>query len=163
MESLPKKSTEVESEVQVRCECCGLTEECTLEYIEKVRERYLGRWICGLCGEAVKDEIRRSGCRITTEEAINRHISFFKKFRAVAPPVNPAEHLVAAVRKMMMRRCIDRDIDSPSPRPRPVRSAQYTQRCQKVVPQNYYDDDDMHMDCNDTTDFADQTTHESRG
>lgn len=145
-DSIPKKSTEVESE-QVRCECCGLTEECTLEYIEKVRERYLGRWICGLCGEAVKDEIRRSGYRITTEEAINRHISFFKKFRAVAPPVNPTEHLVAAVRKMM-RRCIDS--------PRPVRSAQYTQRCQKVVPQNYDD-----MDCNDISDFADASTHEA--
>lgn len=145
-DSIPKKSTEVESE-QVRCECCGLTEECTLEYIEKVRERYLGRWICGLCGEAVKDEIRRSGYRITTEEAINRHISFFKKFRAVAPPVNPTEQLVAAVRKMM-RRCIDS--------PRPVRSAQYTQRCQKVVPQNYDD-----MDCNDISDFADASTHEA--
>ncbi|KAJ4816557.1 DUF1677 family protein (DUF1677) [Rhynchospora pubera] len=139
-EPLPKKSMEVESE-QVRCECCGLTEECTLEYIEKVRERYLGRWICGLCAEAVKDEIRRSGCRITTEEAIDRHISFFKKFRAVAPPVNPAEHLVAAVRKMM-RRCLDS--------PRPVRSAQYTQRRQKVVPQNYDE-----MDCTDGSDFDD--------
>jgi Protein of unknown function (DUF1677) len=137
---LPKISPEVESE-QVRCVCCGLTEECTLEYIETVRERYLGSWICGLCAEAVKDEIRRSGCRITTEEAIDRHISFFSKFRAVAPPVNPVEHLVAAVRKMM-RRCLDS--------PRPARSAQYTQRCQKVVPQNYDE-----MDCTDSSDFSD--------
>nr|POE59533.1 hypothetical protein CFP56_43416 [Quercus suber] len=46
-----------QSEVEfVKCHCCGLTEECTLDYIARVRERYQGRWICGLCAEAVKDE-----------------------------------------------------------------------------------------------------------
>jgi Protein of unknown function (DUF1677) len=144
---LPKKSPEVESE-QVKCVCCGLTEECTLEYIEKVRERYLGNWICGLCAEAVKDEIRRSRCRITTEEAIDRHISFLKKFRAVAPPVNPAEYLVAAVRKMM-RRCLDS--------PRPARSPQCTPRCQKVVPQNY----DEILDCTHGSGFSDISCHKT--
>lgn len=44
----------------VKCECCGLTEECTEEYIKRVRDRYSGRWICGLCAEAVKDELLRS-------------------------------------------------------------------------------------------------------
>ena len=41
----------------VKCDCCGLTEECTLTYIEKICERYQGKWICGLCAEAVKDEM----------------------------------------------------------------------------------------------------------
>ncbi|KAH7574469.1 hypothetical protein JRO89_XS03G0300200 [Xanthoceras sorbifolium] len=46
-----------QSEVEVaRCECCGLMEECTPGYIGRVRERFQGLWICGLCGEAVKDE-----------------------------------------------------------------------------------------------------------
>ncbi|KAJ3695781.1 hypothetical protein LUZ60_001158 [Juncus effusus] len=96
---------QVESE-SVKCDCCGLIEECTMEYIEKVREKHLGRWICGLCSEAVKDEIRRSGMRISTEEAMNRHIIFFKKFRSVSPPVIAAEHWVAAVKKILIK-CLD--------------------------------------------------------
>ncbi|KAM0023886.1 hypothetical protein Hdeb2414_s0023g00644351 [Helianthus debilis subsp. tardiflorus] len=49
--------TEVES---VKCDCCRLTEECIPEYIERIREHYQQKWICGLCGEAVKDEIVRA-------------------------------------------------------------------------------------------------------
>ena len=30
-----------------RCDCCGLTEECTPAYIARIRERHQGRWICG--------------------------------------------------------------------------------------------------------------------
>ncbi|KAI3498948.1 hypothetical protein L1887_34737 [Cichorium endivia] len=37
----------------VKCDCCGLTEECTPGFIERIRERYQGKWICGLCGEAI--------------------------------------------------------------------------------------------------------------
>lgn len=43
-------------EGEVACECCGFTEECTARYIAGVRERYGGRWICGLCGDAVAEE-----------------------------------------------------------------------------------------------------------
>lgn len=35
------------------CACCGLREECTPTYAAGVRARYGGRWLCGLCGEAV--------------------------------------------------------------------------------------------------------------
>ncbi|XP_020091197.1 uncharacterized protein LOC109712183 [Ananas comosus] len=92
------------SEVEwARCECCGLTEECTPAYISRVRERHLGRWICGLCAEAVKDEIGRSGWPISTAEAIDRHASFFRAFRAVAPPDHAAQHLVAAIARLLRR------------------------------------------------------------
>ncbi|KAK4401259.1 hypothetical protein Sango_1232000 [Sesamum angolense] len=73
----------------VKCECCGLTEECTEEYIKRVRDRNSGRWICGLCAEAVKDELLRSEKRIGNEEALNQHMSFCKKFRSLSPPENP--------------------------------------------------------------------------
>ncbi|KAK1631675.1 hypothetical protein QYE76_005990 [Lolium multiflorum] len=60
-----------------RCECCGFTEECTPEYIAAVRAEYLGRWVCGLCAEAVGDEVRRAGSgAITTAEALDRHGRF---------------------------------------------------------------------------------------
>ncbi|CAN1828008.1 hypothetical protein LINPERHAP1_LOCUS32095 [Linum perenne] len=101
-----------------RCECCGLTEECTPEYIERVRERYNGKWVCGLCGEAVKDEIVRKKTEeeenlISTDEALARHISFCKKFASL-PPVDPTLHLISAMRQIMRR-----SFDSP---PRGIRS-----------------------------------------
>ncbi|CAJ1972009.1 unnamed protein product [Sphenostylis stenocarpa] len=43
----------------VKCCCCGLVEECTHAYIGRVKEKYGGRWICGLCAEAVKEERER--------------------------------------------------------------------------------------------------------
>ncbi|XP_060185598.1 uncharacterized protein LOC132615057 [Lycium barbarum] len=96
----------------VKCECCGLTEECTVAYIARVRERNEGRWICGLCAEAVKDEIMRSERRIGTEEAINRHMNFCKEFRALKPPQHPTEELIAAVKQLMLR-----SLDTPKSSP----------------------------------------------
>ncbi|KAF8388716.1 hypothetical protein HHK36_025396 [Tetracentron sinense] len=97
--------TEVEF---AKCESCGLTEECTPAYIARVRERHQGRWICGLCAEAVKDEIFRSERLISTEEALNRHMNFFKKFRSSSPPPNPTEHLISVTRQLLRR-----SLDSP--------------------------------------------------
>ncbi|KAK9282086.1 hypothetical protein L1049_004998 [Liquidambar formosana] len=96
---------EVES---AKCDCCGLTEECTPAYIERVRERYHGTWICGLCAEAIKDEILRSEKLISTEEAMNLHMNFCKKFRSSGPPSNPTVHLITAMRQLLRR-----SLDSP--------------------------------------------------
>ncbi|XP_058108633.1 uncharacterized protein LOC131251735 [Magnolia sinica] len=102
------QSQSIKTEVEfAKCDCCGLTEECTLAYIARVRERYHGRWICGLCSEAVKDEIFRSDRIIGTEEALIRHINFCKKF-SPSPPLNPTEHLIAAMRQLLRR-----SLDSP--------------------------------------------------
>jgi hypothetical protein len=49
-----------EEVVAAACECCGFTEECTAPYIAGVRARYGGRWICGLCGDAVGEELGRA-------------------------------------------------------------------------------------------------------
>ncbi|OIT34587.1 hypothetical protein A4A49_53189 [Nicotiana attenuata] len=84
----------IQNEVQfTKCECCGLTKECTEAYIARVRERNQGWWICGLCTEAVKDKMVRSSSsrRISREEALNRHMTFFKKFRAKSLPKNPTD------------------------------------------------------------------------
>ncbi|CAK9150111.1 unnamed protein product [Ilex paraguariensis] len=88
-----------------KCECCGLTEECTLAYIERIRERHQGKWICGLCAEAVKDEIVRceSERLISTEEALTKHINFCNKFSSSGPPSNPAVHLITVMRHILRR------------------------------------------------------------
>ncbi|KAF5733494.1 hypothetical protein HS088_TW17G01038 [Tripterygium wilfordii] len=89
-----------------KCECCGLTEECTPAYIARVRERYSGKWICGLCAEAVKDETDLR--LITTEEAVAKHMSFCKKFISSRPPPDPTVHLIAAMRQILRK-----SLDSP--------------------------------------------------
>ncbi|KAG7013981.1 hypothetical protein SDJN02_24151, partial [Cucurbita argyrosperma subsp. argyrosperma] len=98
----------------VKCYCCGLIEECTPAYIQRVRERYNEHWICGLCSEAINYEILRSRSLITAEEAMEIHMNLCKKFTALKPPPNPAVHLISA-----MRQILKRSLDSPS---RAVRS-----------------------------------------
>ncbi|KAI9119719.1 hypothetical protein K1719_009108 [Acacia pycnantha] len=102
---LVSAQTEVEFAI---CDCCGLTEECTPAYIERIRERYYGKWVCGLCAEAVKDEILRSKRLISTEEAMIRHINFCKKFNTSGPPPNATVHLISAMRQILRR-----SLDSP--------------------------------------------------
>lgn len=92
----------------VKCDCCGLTEECTPAYIERVRERYQGKWICGLCAEAIKDEIVRTERLISTEEAMARHMNFCQKFVSSGPPPDPTVHLISAMRSILRR-----SLDSP--------------------------------------------------
>ncbi|KAF8027926.1 hypothetical protein BT93_E0758 [Corymbia citriodora subsp. variegata] len=89
------------------CASCGFTEECTPAYILRIRERYRGRWLCGLCIQAVKDEALRSDRLISTEEALNRHISFCKKFKS-SDPLKETENPISAMGKQ-----IRRSLDSP--------------------------------------------------
>ncbi|VVB01122.1 unnamed protein product [Arabis nemorensis] len=87
---------EIES---VTCECCGLTEDCTQYYISKVKANFAGKWLCGLCSEAVSDEASRSRKTTTVEEALNAHVSFCGKFKT-----NPAELVADGMRQMLRRR-----------------------------------------------------------
>ncbi|MFS7950241.1 hypothetical protein Hanom_Chr07g00581021 [Helianthus anomalus] len=102
---MPATSTEL---VLAKCDCCELTEECTPEYIRNIRARYNGNWMCGLCEEAVKDEMVRSERLIDTDEAMTRHMNFCRKSTSPDPPLSPAIDLIEA-----MRRFIRRGLDSP--------------------------------------------------
>ncbi|GAB2294845.1 hypothetical protein Dimus_029038 [Dionaea muscipula] len=99
----------------VKCECCGLKEECTGEYINGVKERFSGKWLCGLCSEAVRDEVNRSSgggggggegggtakkqYRDVVEEAVKAHVSFCRKYKS-----NPAFRVADGMRQMLRRR-----------------------------------------------------------
>lgn len=65
--------------------------------------RYGGKWICGLCAEAVKDEIVRCQKLISPDEAMARHFSFCSKFRASGPPQDPTVHLIRAMRRVLRK------------------------------------------------------------
>ncbi|KAL5540093.1 hypothetical protein UlMin_043164 [Ulmus minor] len=78
----------------VKC-CCGMTEECTPAYIARVREWFHGRWR-----------------KITTDEAMKRHMSFYKEFRSSSRPTNPEEDLILAMKQLLQR-----TLESPRKKP----------------------------------------------
>ncbi|KAG6764474.1 hypothetical protein POTOM_031943 [Populus tomentosa] len=90
---------EIES---VQCECCELKEDCTQEYISEVKAKFDGKWLCGLCSEAVRDEVSRGKTQSGMEEAVRAHMSFCGKFNS-----NPAVRVADGMRQMLRRRSGD--------------------------------------------------------
>ncbi|XP_074567057.1 uncharacterized protein LOC141823696 [Curcuma longa] len=99
---------EVES---VKCECCGLSEDCTEGYISRVRAAFEGKWLCGLCSEAVRDEESSSRSRRRrkstgdgggVQEAIRELMFFCSKSNA-----NPAVSVAEGMRQILRRRSAD--------------------------------------------------------
>ena len=89
------------SEVEdAKCECCGMCEECTPEYIARVREKFLGKLICGLCSEAVKEEMEKSGGKI--EDALSEHTSVCVRFNQF-DRTNPVLFQAAAMKEMLKK------------------------------------------------------------
>lgn len=100
-------ATDAEAVWSVKCYCCGLTEECTPRYINGVRERYEGRWICGLCAEAVKEEgLKLKDDDVSTDEALKRHMKF--RSSTSSPPNKPTLDLILAMKHLLFR-----SLDSP--------------------------------------------------
>ncbi|XP_027344540.1 uncharacterized protein LOC113857055 [Abrus precatorius] len=103
------------SEVEnAKCECCGMCEECTPEYIDRVREKFNGKWVCGLCAEAVKEELEKNGGK--KEEALGAHMSAcvrFNKYGRAFPVLFQAQ----AMKEMLKKNHLDgRRAKSISPR-----------------------------------------------
>ncbi|KAL2493141.1 Protein of unknown function (DUF1677) [Abeliophyllum distichum] len=93
------------SEIEdAKCECCGMSEECTPEYIGQVRDKFSGKWICGLCAEAVKEETEKNGGN--REEALNSHMHAcvrFNKFGRAFPILYQAEAMREILKKRQVR------------------------------------------------------------
>ncbi|XP_020572594.1 uncharacterized protein LOC110019313 [Phalaenopsis equestris] len=111
---LSRKSNEVirklpqTSEVEnAKCECCCMSEEFTKAYIKGVREKFSGHWICGLCCEAVKEEMEKMGGN--KEEALHAHMSVCSKFNNIGRK-QPVLYQAEAMREML-RRCSSRARD----------------------------------------------------
>ncbi|PIA44953.1 hypothetical protein AQUCO_01700494v1 [Aquilegia coerulea] len=82
-----------------KCECCGLKEDCTQEYIIQVKAKFDGKWLCGLCAEAVRDEVNRGKIPFGVDEAVTAHMSFCRKFKS-----NPAVRVADGMKQMLRRR-----------------------------------------------------------
>ncbi|GMI97974.1 hypothetical protein like AT5G25840 [Hibiscus trionum] len=96
MQQLPPIS-EVED---ANCECCGMSEECTPEYINQIRAKFSGKLVCGLCAEAINEETEKNGGK--RDEALIEHISVcvrFNRFGRTHPVLYQAE----AMREMLKK------------------------------------------------------------
>ncbi|KAF6164173.1 hypothetical protein GIB67_010143 [Kingdonia uniflora] len=90
------------SEVEnAKCECCGMCEECTPEYIQRIRVKYSGKWICGLCSEAVKEELEKNGGK-GEEEALNSHMNLCVRFNRLGR-THPALYHAEAVKEILKK------------------------------------------------------------
>ena len=87
----------------MRCACCDFKEECTQEYIKSVKANFGGEWLCGLCSEAVGDELGRGRRgQDGVEEAIKAHMAFCRMVLS-----SPAVRVADGVRAMLRRRSRD--------------------------------------------------------
>ena len=95
-----------QAEELARCECCGMQEECTPQYVRRVRDRYCGRWVCGLCAAAVNDEAERAaggGGTRTVEDALAAHMAVCRRFNGFGrthPALFQADAVIDIVRKL---------------------------------------------------------------
>ncbi|KAL6851602.1 hypothetical protein ACP4OV_020166 [Aristida adscensionis] len=87
----------------VRCECCGMAEECTPTYIGRVRERFQGRWVCGLCAEAVKERQAREPL-LTVAGAVDAHAALCERFNSTVR-LNPKLSLASSMRDIARKSC----------------------------------------------------------
>ncbi|XP_057799848.1 uncharacterized protein LOC131015451 [Salvia miltiorrhiza] len=98
------------SEVEdAKCECCGMSEECTPQYVKKVRGTY-GQMICGLCSEAVKEEMEKNGGK--REEALHAHVGACARFNRLGrayPVLLQAEAMRDILRKNRAKSLSPRD------------------------------------------------------
>lgn len=115
-----------EAEQMQACESCGLTEECTRSYVARVRSVFCGRYICGLCTEAVKEERGRKRLD-TMEEALEAHMAVCAQFNHAAradPLVQLAN--VAELMRQILRKSVEGGSspnNSPKIRPASFRSS----------------------------------------
>ncbi|XP_066361445.1 uncharacterized protein [Miscanthus floridulus] len=79
-------------------------EDCTQEYIDNVKGNFGGKWLCGLCSEAVRDELsKHRSSQDGIEEAIKAHMEFCRM-----PLSSPAVRVADGMKEMLRRRSGDK-------------------------------------------------------
>lgn len=83
----------------MQCECCGMAEECTPTFIGRVREHFQGKYVCGLCTEAVKERQQRCDpdVMITVRAAVEAHAALCQRFNSTVR-LNPKLSLASSMR-----------------------------------------------------------------
>lgn len=93
--------TNEEMEVKIeKCECCEMSEECSEEYTHEARDMFCGKFICGLCGEAVKETMHKNGGK--GKEAVDEHMKVCVKFNKMGRSY-PVLYQVEAIKKILKK------------------------------------------------------------
>ncbi|KAK8509261.1 hypothetical protein V6N11_007663 [Hibiscus sabdariffa] len=98
LESSSSTIIEEDEVTQAECECCGLKEDCTPDYITRVQGGHCGKWVCGLCSEAVKERLSAA----PMADAVSSHREFCQKFNSTTR-LNPKLSLTCAMRDIAKR------------------------------------------------------------
>lgn len=117
------KSSEVEI---VECECCGMSEDCTPTYIGKIKELFCGKWVCGICSEAVKERMRREPS-IDITEALGSHMALCKNFNRTVR-INPNLSLATTMRDVAKKILQERSSKGLSANPKIARTVSCSPR-----------------------------------
>lgn len=104
--------TSIDEVTLAECECCGLKEDCTPDYIAKVKNSYSGKWLCGLCSEAVKEKLSRAP-KTEMEDAVSNQRSFCQEFNSTTR-LNPKLSLTFAMKDIVRRSCENRNLKNSS-------------------------------------------------
>lgn len=106
------------SEVEeAKCECCGMAEECTADYIGRLRRKFSGKLVCGICAEAVSEEMEKKG--VKRDEALKEHMSACSRFNKLGrthPVLYQADAVKAILKKSTSSNSISARAKSLSPR-----------------------------------------------
>ncbi|CAN1784921.1 hypothetical protein LINPERHAP1_LOCUS16706 [Linum perenne] len=84
-----------------KCECCGMSEEFTPGYIKKVKDKFMGKMVCGLCAEAIERETEKNGGK--REDAVKDHMSACVRFNKIGR-VYPVLYQADAVREILKKK-----------------------------------------------------------
>uniref|UniRef100_A0ACD5U0M9 Uncharacterized protein n=1 Tax=Avena sativa TaxID=4498 RepID=A0ACD5U0M9_AVESA len=90
----------------VQCECCGIAQECTPTYIGRVRNHFHGKWVCGLCAEAVKERQQREP-DLAVGSAVEAHAALCQRFNSTVR-LNPKLSLASSMRDIARKSCQNR-------------------------------------------------------
>ncbi|XP_027082577.2 uncharacterized protein [Coffea arabica] len=87
----------IDEVMKEECNCCGLQEESTQEYVLQIKDSYSGKFVCGLCSEAVKERLK--GKQLAIEEAVGNHRSFCQEFNSTTR-LNPKLSFTCTMREI---------------------------------------------------------------
>ncbi|KAM0879145.1 hypothetical protein ACQ4PT_034461 [Festuca glaucescens] len=89
-----------------------MAEECTPTYIGRVRNHFHGKWVRGLCAEAVKERQQREP-DLAVGGAVDAHAALCQRFNSTVR-LNPKLSLASSMRDIARKSCQNRATGSDS-------------------------------------------------
>ncbi|CAL1373427.1 unnamed protein product [Linum trigynum] len=84
-----------------KCECCGMAEEFTPQYVKRVRDKFMGKMVCGMCAEAIGREAEKNGGK--REEAVKEHMKACARFNGLGRKY-PVLYQADAVKEILKKK-----------------------------------------------------------